>query len=262
MHHYVATIAGRTRSTWMNMTLHTHLQRSNVISTRTRLSVVGCSYSDSALGENPFRFSRDGDAHNSGTTSAGRELTGLLQMTESGGSNSSSGGSNAEQSYNAFVDMKKNNGYDESIVDEYGEPLPFRKGKRMKRKKQRVVDESRFWTMMQLVRQWKPKRPLLALDVGKSVIGVAVSDPGNTIASPLGVIHRTENNHAQVFNKVQKYAEMYGVQAVVVGVPATHVSSTALIIEYVDKVWRTRPDVSLPIVLQDESYSTAEVVQR
>jgi RNase H-fold protein (predicted Holliday junction resolvase) len=69
------------------------------------------------------------------------------------------------------------------------------------------------------------------------------------------------NNHAEIFNKIMEHVKEHGVQAVVVGVPATHVYTTASVLDFVNKVWGTCPDVDLPVVLQDESYSTSEVVR-
>jgi putative Holliday junction resolvase len=60
---------------------------------------------------------------------------------------------------------------------------------------------------------------ILALDVGTKRIGVAVSDPGETFALPVGTIERTSLRAD--LEKISQYLESYVAKEVVVGDPVT-----------------------------------------
>lgn len=59
---------------------------------------------------------------------------------------------------------------------------------------------------------------VLALDLGSRRIGVAVSDPGGTIASPYEVIERS-GDHDRDHRRVAELVEETGVGRVLVGLP-------------------------------------------
>lgn len=61
---------------------------------------------------------------------------------------------------------------------------------------------------------------VLALDLGSKRIGVAVSDPGETIASPDRVLQRS-GSRAQDHRAIQTLVEEWGAELVVVGLPLT-----------------------------------------
>ncbi len=60
---------------------------------------------------------------------------------------------------------------------------------------------------------------IMALDVGEKRIGVAVADPGETYALPIGTIGRTSLKDD--LDRIAEYLENYGVRELVVGDPVT-----------------------------------------
>ena len=58
----------------------------------------------------------------------------------------------------------------------------------------------------------------LGIDFGEKRIGLALSDPTGTIASPLSTIHRRRGKRVPL-KAVEEVAREHGVQAVVVGLP-------------------------------------------
>lgn len=62
----------------------------------------------------------------------------------------------------------------------------------------------------------KGKR-LLGLDLGTKTIGMAVSDPGLVVASPIGTVRRTK--FAQDVRELAKAVKDYGVGGIVLGLP-------------------------------------------
>ncbi len=60
---------------------------------------------------------------------------------------------------------------------------------------------------------------IMALDVGEKRIGVAVADPSETYALPIGTIARTSLKDD--LERIAQYLEGYGVRELVVGDPVT-----------------------------------------
>jgi putative Holliday junction resolvase len=60
---------------------------------------------------------------------------------------------------------------------------------------------------------------ILGLDLGSKRIGVAVSDPGETFALPIGTIDRT--NIRTDLQRIAEYIESYDAKELVVGEPVT-----------------------------------------
>lgn len=60
---------------------------------------------------------------------------------------------------------------------------------------------------------------IMALDVGTKRIGVAVADPSNSYALPVGTIERTALRDDLA--RIKEYVESYGVNDLVVGDPVT-----------------------------------------
>jgi len=58
---------------------------------------------------------------------------------------------------------------------------------------------------------------ILSLDVGDSRIGVAISDPGEVLASPLTIITRDEDSKA--INIINQLVDQHDVKLIVVGLP-------------------------------------------
>ncbi len=72
----------------------------------------------------------------------------------------------------------------------------------------------------------------MALDVGSKRIGVAVADPSQSYALPIGKIERA-NLHADVA-RVMEYVENYGVTDLVVGDPLTLSGERGIAAERID----------------------------
>jgi putative Holliday junction resolvase len=58
---------------------------------------------------------------------------------------------------------------------------------------------------------------LLAIDVGSKTLGLAVSDPGRTVAMPLGTVRRSGLNRD--IEELARVVEERGIEEVVVGLP-------------------------------------------
>jgi len=96
---------------------------------------------------------------------------------------------------------------------------------------------------------------ILALDVGERRIGVAVSDPTGTLATPHSVIRR--RSKAEDFAAVARLAAELGAERVVVGLPLSLDGSVGpqarRVTRYAQALART---LSVPVELYDERYST------
>ena len=98
---------------------------------------------------------------------------------------------------------------------------------------------------------------ILCLDVGDRRIGLAVSDPGNLLASPLGAIRRTRRGSD--VDAVLVHARERHADRVVVGLPLSlngRVGPQARKVANFIEALRRRTD--LPIHSVDERFSTAE----
>ena len=101
----------------------------------------------------------------------------------------------------------------------------------------------------------------LALDVGERRIGVAVSDPGGLLATPLTTIHRT--HEAADIDEVLRLAEEHDVGEIVVGLPLELSGRTG------PQAGRSLAFVralagrtAIPVETVDERYSTVEAERR
>jgi putative Holliday junction resolvase len=101
---------------------------------------------------------------------------------------------------------------------------------------------------------------ILALDVGEARIGVAVSDPSATLASPRGLIRRHSN--AQALAAVAREVAAVGAKLIVVGLP---LSLDGALREQARRVQRfgerLRSQVAVPVVYQDERLSTVTAAE-
>ena len=98
---------------------------------------------------------------------------------------------------------------------------------------------------------------ILCLDVGDRRIGLAVSDPGNLLASPLGAIRRTRR--ARDVDSVLAHAAERRADRVVVGMPLSldgRAGPQAKKVESFIEALRRR--TGLPVHTVDERFSTAE----
>jgi len=98
---------------------------------------------------------------------------------------------------------------------------------------------------------------ILALDVGECRVGVAVSDPTQTVARSLVVLERTDD--AEVLQTVASLVQEHGVQCVVVGYPVSLTGDVGPQAVRVGRFARAVAQVvDVPVELWDESYSTAD----
>ncbi len=96
---------------------------------------------------------------------------------------------------------------------------------------------------------------ILALDVGDSRIGVAMSE--GFLAAPLTTIHR--RNEAVDVREVLRLAEEYGAEEIVVGMPLSLSGQVGPQAKRVARFAEALAEqTSLPIVPVDERYSTVE----
>lgn len=101
---------------------------------------------------------------------------------------------------------------------------------------------------------------LMALDFGERRIGVALSDPGQSFARALEVIHRRAR--PQDMARIAALVQEHSVEKIVVGYPLSLDGSAGeqarRIEEYAAEL---RGAVEIPVVLWDESYSTERARQ-
>jgi len=96
---------------------------------------------------------------------------------------------------------------------------------------------------------------ILALDVGERRIGVAVSDPTGTLATPHGVIQR--RSKAEDFAQVARLVAELGAQRVVVGLPLTTGGEMGRQARRVARYAQALAGaLTVPVDLHDESFST------
>ncbi len=96
----------------------------------------------------------------------------------------------------------------------------------------------------------------LALDLGERRIGVAVSDPGGTIARPVGVIQR--RSRAEDFAAIAALVAEHGAARVVVGRPLTLRGEVGPQARWVEDYARALAEaLPVPVELWDERYTTA-----
>ena len=93
----------------------------------------------------------------------------------------------------------------------------------------------------------------LAIDYGTKRIGLAVCDPAETIASPLGVIER----QADLTQKIAEVVESEGVEAVVLGLPLNMDDSAGpqakLVFRFAEQL---EESLNIPVYFQDERLSS------
>lgn len=98
---------------------------------------------------------------------------------------------------------------------------------------------------------------VLSLDVGDRRIGVALSDPTGTVASPLMTIYRSAEvkDHQIIADLVREHA----VERIVIGLPKTLRGELGpqaqRVLRFGDRLSRV---VQVPIVYWDERYTTAD----
>ena len=101
---------------------------------------------------------------------------------------------------------------------------------------------------------------LIALDVGERRIGVAVSDPSGTLATPHSVIHR--RSKAQDFATIAHLVDEMEIERVVVGLPLSLSGDVGpqarRITRYAQALAQS---LHVPVDLYDERYSTVTATE-
>lgn len=107
-----------------------------------------------------------------------------------------------------------------------------------------------------------PNGPLgrvVALDVGSHTIGVAVSDEGRYLASPVRVIRRQAEGYRKDLAAVTALLSELGAVAVVVGLPLSIDGSVGpSAVRSMEFAERLRQASGLPVELEDERFSTVQ----
>jgi putative Holliday junction resolvase len=106
----------------------------------------------------------------------------------------------------------------------------------------------------------KPAAPVLALDLGDKLVGVAVSDNRLVIIKRLTPLKRS--NWKRLLQDVMNLVERYDARTVVIGLPL-RLDGTAG--EAADKArrvaWNLARSVKLPVYLQDERLTSFEAME-
>ena len=93
----------------------------------------------------------------------------------------------------------------------------------------------------------------LAIDYGTKRTGLAICDSGETIASPLTVIH----GQKELLKKIAEVVETENVEAVVLGLPLNMTGSesaqTRLVFKFAEQL---KDHLHIPVHLQDERLSS------
>jgi putative Holliday junction resolvase len=101
---------------------------------------------------------------------------------------------------------------------------------------------------------------VIALDVGERRIGVAISDPSGTLATPHSVIHR--RSKAQDFATVVHLVEEMAVERVVVGLPLSLSGEVGPQARRITRyAWALAQSLDVPVELYDERYSTVTAME-
>ncbi len=96
---------------------------------------------------------------------------------------------------------------------------------------------------------------IVALDVGERRVGVAVSDPSGTLATPYGVIER--RSRAEDFAAVAQLMTAVGAERLVVGLPLSLDGRPGPQARRVTRYARAMAAaLAVPLDLEDERYST------
>ncbi len=103
---------------------------------------------------------------------------------------------------------------------------------------------------------------LLGIDYGLKVLGLAVSDPTGTIATPLGLLHRASRR--EDFARIAALIAERGIAAVIVGLPESPPHITAYTQADRVRLWASRlaAAIPVPVYFASERYSTQEAEER
>lgn len=103
-------------------------------------------------------------------------------------------------------------------------------------------------------------KPILAIDYGDKRFGLAISDSKGLIASPLEVLEITKNRgQNELIEDMLKIIDEYRVKSILIGKPQMFEKQYEKTLKKIDKfVTNLSSRTTLPILFQDESYSTTQ----
>jgi putative Holliday junction resolvase len=102
----------------------------------------------------------------------------------------------------------------------------------------------------------------LGLDLGSKRVGVAISDSGGAVATPIDTIHRSRDRHADRRRIAELVAE-WEAEIVVVGLPLSLDGSIGPAAQgAIDEAEALGDTLSVPVVLQDERLTTVTAHDR
>ncbi|MBP5204217.1 Holliday junction resolvase RuvX [bacterium] len=101
--------------------------------------------------------------------------------------------------------------------------------------------------------------PILAIDYGDKHFGLAVSDYKGILATPLDIVSISQNRTAEdVITDILNYAEEYKAKTLLIGQPQPFEIQQKRTNKKIDKfIELIKQRTDLPIITQDESYSTS-----
>ena len=100
---------------------------------------------------------------------------------------------------------------------------------------------------------------VMALDVGKRWVGVAISDPTGTLARGVAVLDRKDGGF---FGKLKELMDRYEVREIVVGLPLDTRGGLSLFGEEVIRfARRIRSKFNVEVSLWNEAYTTKEAMR-
>ncbi len=102
--------------------------------------------------------------------------------------------------------------------------------------------------------------PILAIDYGDKRFGLAISDNKGLIASPLKVLEITKNRgQEELIKDMLEIIEEYKIKSILIGKPQMFEKQYEKTLKKIDKfVTNLSSQTSLPLLFQDESYSTTQ----
>ncbi|OGC44963.1 hypothetical protein A2400_01460 [candidate division WS6 bacterium RIFOXYB1_FULL_33_14] len=102
--------------------------------------------------------------------------------------------------------------------------------------------------------------PILAIDYGDKRFGLAISDSKGIIASPLKVLEITKNRgQEELIIDILEIIEEYRVKSILIGKPQMFEKQYEKTLKKIEKfVSKLSLQTTLPILFQDESYSTTQ----
>jgi len=120
-----------------------------------------------------------------------------------------------------------------------------------------LSDDENNRKTMNMYEHLKGKR-LLALDIGKKRIGIAVCDMLHITTTPLLTLENTQAAIQEII-AIAKYEQ---VGAIIIGIPSESTGQQNAIIKEITKYQRSLMDeLTIDIILQDESFSSKRAVE-